>query len=572
MKTITKGLYLIFALLLILPLVSAEYSVPTYDFSLHTINASSENYQVKVHSTGQAQGYAQGSFQDAIIGPFGSRQAVQQTESGVYASITANETVTGGNTYSATIEIRNSTGSYVDADSLPTIKLYDPLRNVIVNNADTTKTATGTYSYSFTTAPSHTYGQWETRVSVTVAGNARTYTDYWTLVGTPLEATINSITDNTVPTITADVLATNEGNTNNEYSYSYCIVSDEANQCGGGDDEASGSGSKLINTSQSWNPQLTLSISAVGTYWFKVSFVYGGQTSGASKSFTAVAESQQPTGGGGGGDDSPEISQSIITGEAVARPSKIMDVIVKIFEDSLVVNPGGKVVAELILYNLGLDEIKDATLSYSVMDEAGDIIVKEVSETIAIHTKAQLVKKIQLPNNIKEGIYYLQVKVSYNSDSATARANFEVMSKSQINFVQFNSILIIIAIIILIVVLFCVRKFKHRNGKAKLIKKEAPEIKRKAAKLKSRLSPARDHKRHSTSELVHKEVYTDSGHYVGKVMDVILEKNKVDSLKIKFDKKKGSKAGIIIKYSYVKDIGQIVIVDKAVLKIIAKST
>ena len=61
-------------------------------------------------------------------------------------------------------------------------------------------------------------------------------------------------------------------------------------------------------------------------------------------------------------------------------------------------------------------------------------------------------------------------------------------------------------------------------------------------------------------DLMGKKVYTDSGDYIGEVEDIVLEKNKIDSLKVKLDKNKYKAKGLIIKYSQVKGIKHIVII------------
>ncbi len=72
--------------------------------------------------------------------------------------------------------------------------------------------------------------------------------------------------------------------------------------------------------------------------------------------------------------------------------------------------------------------------------------------------------------------------------------------------------------------------------------------------------------------LFKKKVYTSSGDYIGEIKDVILGKNKINSLKIKLDgevkrKNKISANGIIIKYQQVKSVGHILIVGEEVLKL-----
>lgn len=69
----------------------------------------------------------------------------------------------------------------------------------------------------------------------------------------------------------------------------------------------------------------------------------------------------------------------------------------------------------------------------------------------------------------------------------------------------------------------------------------------------------------SLTSLRKKKVYTGSGDYLGKVEEVILERNKINSLKITLDKKIKRKnkikiKGIIVKYKHVKSVGHIVII------------
>ena len=71
--------------------------------------------------------------------------------------------------------------------------------------------------------------------------------------------------------------------------------------------------------------------------------------------------------------------------------------------------------------------------------------------------------------------------------------------------------------------------------------------------------------------MINKKVYSENGNYVGRIKDIILGENKIDSLKIKLNKRKKVRAkGIIVKYKNVKGVGHIVIVDDKVLENINK--
>ena len=58
--------------------------------------------------------------------------------------------------------------------------------------------------------------------------------------------------------------------------------------------------------------------------------------------------------------------------------------------------------------------------------------------------------------------------------------------------------------------------------------------------------------KNSLKGLIKKQVYTEEGDYMGKVEEVFLEKNKINNLKVKLDKKQKFKIkGIIVKYKNI---------------------
>lgn len=78
--------------------------------------------------------------------------------------------------------------------------------------------------------------------------------------------------------------------------------------------------------------------------------------------------------------------------------------------------------------------------------------------------------------------------------------------------------------------------------------------------------------KNSVKSLINKKVYSESGHYLGKVNDIILGENRIDSLKIEIDKKFKFKAkGITVDYKQVKSVSEIVIINEAVAEHLKKS-
>jgi uncharacterized membrane protein YgcG len=189
--------------------------------------------------------------------------------------------------------------------NIPTVTIYDPSRNVVVNGAVMTRVATGTYTYSYTTAGAAEAGTWESLFSANVeTGKTLPGSDYWTVVTAPAQVIINSMSDVTVPEVAANVTITNEGLTGYEYQYEWCVVSNINNSCGGGDDVFHGVAAKFINPGDDFNTVLTATVPNPGDYYFKMIVYFGTESSGSSRSFTATAASGgggSPGGGGGGG-------------------------------------------------------------------------------------------------------------------------------------------------------------------------------------------------------------------------------------------------------------------------------
>jgi uncharacterized membrane protein YgcG len=208
--------------------------------------------------------------------------------------------ITAGSNYLATVTTVYN-GTLTDSANIPTVTIYDPSRNVVVNNVVMTRTGVGTYTYSYTTAGNAPAGTWESVFSATVeTGKTLPGNDYWTIVTNPAQVIINSISDTSIPSIGANITITNEGLSGYEYQYEWCVVSNPNNACGGGDDVFYASAAKYINPGEDFNTTLTADVPNPGNYYFKTVVYFGTESSGSSRSFTAVADGSGNNGGGGG--------------------------------------------------------------------------------------------------------------------------------------------------------------------------------------------------------------------------------------------------------------------------------
>ncbi len=129
--------------------------------------------------------------------------------------------------------------------------------------------------------------------------------NYFVLMGeqvVPAQVIINSITDNTVPSITANVTISNEGTIDFNYNYEWCVVPGSSNtlNCSDFITGAYASAFKLIKSGEDFTTNLNLTVPDTGNYFFRTLVYWGTEVDTASRSFVAV---QEPSAGGrvGGG-------------------------------------------------------------------------------------------------------------------------------------------------------------------------------------------------------------------------------------------------------------------------------
>jgi len=230
-----------------------------------------------------------------------------------------------GNTYRAKLFLLDYESQPVDADSTPIITIYDSTRAEMVSAADMTKLSTGIYEYTYSVASTANAGLWESVVTTAVGGfSNQNLNDYFQVIGSPAQVKINSMSDLTVPSVSANVTITNEGTGQFEYHYEWCVVDSSDNQCGGSDDTYYGSASKLIQAGDNLTTDLSAAVPNTGNYWFKVVVYYGTERSGASTTFTATTGSSSTiTTTSSGGGMSQVVSLDVIFGELTAMKNTL---------------------------------------------------------------------------------------------------------------------------------------------------------------------------------------------------------------------------------------------------------
>jgi len=210
--------------------------------------------------------------------------------------------------YQVKVYVLNSKSVPTDAITPPILTITDAAGTEQKHDVEMTKSSNGVYYYRYTVPSDAIDGVWETEVSTTVeAGKTIKTNDYWSVSSSPADVKIISITDKTLPSITADVEIINKGTSGSDFYYVYCIVDSEDNLCGGNDDIAYKSETVYIDAQKTLNLSLERDVLTPGTYWFKVKARALNETNWAASSEQFVATDSvvvspvnSPDRGGGG--------------------------------------------------------------------------------------------------------------------------------------------------------------------------------------------------------------------------------------------------------------------------------
>jgi hypothetical protein len=175
----------------------------------------------------------------------------------------------------------------------------------------------------------------------------------------------------------------------------------------------------------------------------------------------------------------------------------LFDVNVQIPDEYKSILPGGDLLAEFVIFNLGeiLGRV-DVSIIYSIQNLDGEEILRE-EESAAIETKLAFIKKFTIPEIVATGQHVLAVEVLYAGTITTGSATFDVIG-GVIEPDDFNFLLLMIIIIIATVILIKIeyKTIKESLGKSiKIIKKNIDKTKAQYKKIRRKRKRARRKKR-----------------------------------------------------------------------------
>lgn len=146
----------------------------------------------------------------------------------------------------------------------------------------------------------------------------------------------------------------------------------------------------------------------------------------------------------------------------------LFDLEIKIPEKFLKIPAGENIIAEVKLSNIGIVKETDFIMEYIIKDKEGNKI-SFFNETITVETPASFTKKVKIPNNTKEGKYFLYTRAVYNNKTASSSAEFSVIKSFPKKIYLILCLIFILSIILILILIF--KYYKTKQKRYKKIKK-----------------------------------------------------------------------------------------------------
>jgi hypothetical protein len=170
----------------------------------------------------------------------------------------------------------------------------------------------------------------------------------------------------------------------------------------------------------------------------------------------------------------------------IPKEQPAYDIILEIPFEYEEVTAGGKLLTTIRFSRIkGTGKI-DANLEYVIKDENENIVYRE-EETLLVETQTSFIKKIEIPQELKTGKYYLRVKASYNDISmGTSTASFKVIEKKNIEepsiihsilptkeyyWIILLGFIFLAGILILVIEIVKIKRIKNRKVIENMVKK-----------------------------------------------------------------------------------------------------
>jgi hypothetical protein len=152
----------------------------------------------------------------------------------------------------------------------------------------------------------------------------------------------------------------------------------------------------------------------------------------------------------------------------------LFDVKVEILRKYKKVDVGGKLIADIDLFNLGEVKRADVLIEYYIKDSEGNELLKR-EERLTVEEAISFLKEFKLPSSLAEGEYVLYVRVLYGDEVASSSAWFTIKEKSAI---PWNTLLLYLLLFFILFVIIRLYKLYIKEQREEKVKKYEEEEER----------------------------------------------------------------------------------------------
>jgi len=157
--------------------------------------------------------------------------------------------------------------------------------------------------------------------------------------------------------------------------------------------------------------------------------------------------------------ESGGIKKEVLIAMEIVSKKPLFDVKAEIPKEFQQIVPGGYVIANIELFNVGRIGHVDVKVEYEIRDEDNKLILAE-SETVGVETRASFWKEFNLAQDTRYGTYILYVKAVYNGNTASASAWFEIIGELPLKTERMLYFIVISIIFILAIILLELRSLR----------------------------------------------------------------------------------------------------------------
>jgi sporulation protein YlmC with PRC-barrel domain len=359
------------------------------------------------------------------------------------------------------------------------------------------------------------------------------------------------------------------------------------------------SGQQTIYVASSGISNLTATLTSpsnAGNYRLRTLVSWAGGTATSYDSFivSSPAATTTPALSGGGSSGGGSITGAVIS---LTKPVININSQINNFE----VEQGESLSAKINIVNLGIKEKVNATIRYFIIDSENNTIFAK-TENISIEDQAELIKSFDIPDYLKAGEYKLYSEISYENQTSSSVSVFKVIESkteeaSEINIkLNKDKLYLFVIFVLLAIIIYFVfkssKKFISFGAKDKIFKniKDEKEKEVRAETKEDIKESSRENisllgkmqiillklnkvkywfksfrKSNRLSNCYGKEVYSEEGEKIGKIIEIYIQDYRIYGWLVKIDKKYNKINRIrkvLIKHRHVVSIGHVMIIDK----------